>query len=584
MLYKVYYYFFIISIILCNNLFSKSTPHDQYKIIKKEKCYGIQKKGKWILPCSFDSIYFINHHQAIVIQNLKFGLFNAKQSKITIPCIYDSIIVKNDSFCIVKIDQKYGVLTTNNTLKLEILYKNISINPYNLVQALHFNRYKLIGFTSDTLEILADSLKLINDSVMYYAYNDLHHLINRKNELLYKGTKDGLDSIFANIDNINQERKNSSTFCTFYHNTNFKLIKDTSTKKWNIISFTGDTLLQAYYDSLYFVNDSILLFKEGNKFGIIDTQGKIRLSPYADSIIYIKKNYFKWCKKGYCGIIDHNGLLKSDTLFPCFETLPYTKAFKVNYKDKIGIIAYDGTYIVPPISSELVFEFSSGVYVFRDQKKYRALVDSEGIQLLDTFYHYQEICPFYNGFSRVKMYNYYGYINLKGSLTIATQYKMVQDVAQNRCGVKIKDKWAIVDDKENMIAQPYYSEVSTYADSVCIISKNNKFGLIDYYGQELVEPKYDKIYRLKPHVYVAIKGKKAGLINSKGEEFIITKYDSILQANSYWIIIKHYNKIGLIDYNDNIIAPALFNEIMLFNNHKPYALVWRGWRDTYWWK
>lgn len=535
--------------------FSQSRAQDQsildlgYKKVTLINVNG--KKGlvtgkKVILPVLYDSISPLKKHYVKVYQGAKVGVYALEKAQV-VPCLYDRLDLVNDSLLLSNIDRRIGLLTLSNNILLEPVHKAVVVNGYGNSIVEFFKKIKIVSS--------GQAIEVEGDSVVDHYYSHW---------LYYNGR---IEKIKKNIDSIAIKQTVTMT------RTEVKMpVVAYGDKVYG--HFSCDTLFSGLFDSSYYYHDSILIYKNGPKYGLANIGPNILTLPEYDEIAPLNQKYFKFKKNGLWGIISRYGRIVTDTLYDCMQEVPSHQYCKVSLGGKEGLIGYNGATIVPAWYPYLQKDMSEHIFTFSHKGKYVAIVDSTGIQLLDTNYRYQEIGKFQNGFARVKKSDKYGFINKKGGLTIATQYLKVCDkVVEDRASVMLKGKWALVDSWEKMLAQPYYDSIGHFQDSVAIAVKNKKYLLLSYYGRELCGAKFEFIERYDRENYIVKSGGKLGVMHRDGNEVVFTKYDKIPSINKNHIIVKSFQKLGLLDHNGKEIAPMEYDQIILSPNDRGYVLV-----------
>lgn len=121
-----------------------------------------------------------------------------------------------------------------------------------------------------------------------------------------------------------------------------------------------------------------------------------------------------------------------------------------------------------------------------------------------------------------------------------------------------------------------------YEDNVLKVKKNGKYGLINLSGKELTEFIYDDISSISgvENSYKTIKDNKCGVINSDGKVIVDNKYVDITNLgtdNKSGYIVKEENgKFGIIDYSNNQVLEAKYDEIKNINRNDLYVVVDSG--------
>lgn len=507
---------------------------------------GLSLGKKVIMPALYDSIAPLKKLYVKVFEGAKVGVYALEKGQ-AVPCLYDALDLINDSLLLSTIDQRVGLLTLSNKILLEPVHKSVVVNGYGNTIVEYFKKIKVVS-SGQTIEVEGDSL--VDHFYSHWLY--------------YNGR---IDKLKKNIDSVALKqtvtltRSEASLPPIRYGN---KVFGD----------FSCDTLFAGLFDSSYYYHDSVLIYKNGPKYGLANIGPNILTLPEFDVLVPLNQKYFKFKKNALWGIINRYGRIVTDTLFDCLEEVASHQYCKVSLNGHEGLVGYNGATIVPTWYSYLQKDQSERIYTFSCKGKYVAIVDSTGMQLLDTNYRYQEIGKFQNGFAKVKKSEKYGFINKKGGLTIATQYLKVCDkVVEERASVMLKGKWALVDSWEKMLAQPYYDSIGHFQDSVVIAVRNKKYLLLSYYGKELCNPKFEFIEKYDRQNYIVKSGGKVGVMHRDGNEVVFTKYDKIPCINKNHIVVKSFQKLGLLDHNGKEIAQIEYDQIILSPNDKGYVLV-----------
>lgn len=513
---------------------------------------GLKINKQVIIPALFDTILPFNKNYARVKIENSVGLYQF-DNKLTIPCKYDSLNLVNDSLVYCYLNDKMGLLSLQNKLLLKPIYKKIIVNAYGNAIVENFKQIILASkFKKDTL--YGDSLLERQNFYELHA-NKIITLINK------------------NCADVTVESKKSYVMNSFSSMGKFKLIKFDTLINENIKKHFCDSVIYKNATKIITWNDSVFIFYNGSKCGLSNVFSTTITENMYDEIIPLNFNYLRFRIGNSWGIMNKKGKRTSDTLFDCIQ--PYTshQFCLVTLNNKEGIIGYNGLTIIKPTNNFLKFEKSENIFTISSQNKYLAIIDTNGTQLLDTTYNYQEIGRFNNGFAKVKKFNKYGFINKRGGLTIATQYNKTNDlVVAERTAVLIKNKWALVDCWEKMLAQPHYDSIGYYKDSVVIAIKNKKWQVLDYYGKELCSPKFDKIKTFNTNYFITTSNNKKGVMTKYGNELIFTKYDEIIDLIPEFVLVKNNNHYGIISLSGREIEEVIFDYGYLSNQCKNYIL------------
>ncbi|MFN8438274.1 MAG: WG repeat-containing protein [Cytophagales bacterium] len=508
-------------------------------IIKENNKVGLKNRKNILIPAIFNQIEPFRKNYALVTDSQQKGIYELG-NRLTMNCEYDSLINVNDS--LVKTYKKglWGLYKINGTLLLENNYKKIEINGYGNTILENFNEIQFKNKTN-ALKYLGDSISQKHDSIFVYN-NSFKKFI-------------GLDST-THSQNKEQNTISSNYFPDFQASPKTEI---------------SDTLIKNYSSDFKVFNDSIIVFKQNSKWGFSNFSSTILSPTQFEEVEHLHKNYFKVKQDSLWGITNHKGQLVSTQFFDCIETVKGYHYFKTAINNKYGLVSYNGREIIPCEYDYFKVEISENIKVYTSKGKYLAIVDTTGLQLYDTTYNYQEISDFRKGYARVKKFNKYGFINHKGGLTIATQYVAIADtVSEERLGVFLRNKWAIVDSWEKMLAQPQYDSVGQYKDSVCIAKKGKKYVLVDYNGKELCKPKFDAIKKWNHKYFIVKNGYWYGILQKDGNEIVYSAYSKIHEIKNDYILVEKNEKFGLINTKNQLIEELIFDKIELSNSGKIY--------------
>lgn len=317
--------------------------------------------------------------------------------------------------------------------------------------------------------------------------------------------------------------------------------------KYEYLSYVGNNKFVFGYRAKYFGEYNL---------GIITSQNKIILPP---KYYHIKpeKDFFIVNKQSY-KIIDNSEV--NDTR---------------EITNKYGVVDSLGNEILEPIFSWIQFLSNNFIIATKELNGNYALFDNKFKQL--TEFKYMVIGEFYDGLSKVREGNYFGYINTKGEEVIKCQYDLnyifidslaiarkngkagiintknetVLDFKYQSLGIPFKKqvvasdslKWGIVNFKDKILLEFNYDNVLSEFKGITALEKNNKWQVWDYENKKLLSQKYDELKliegdestvlgfgKIKPKKYsqsiaLARIDKKWGIINDKGIIIIPIEYE-----------------------------------------------------------
>lgn len=138
------------------------------------------------------------------------------------------------------------------------------------------------------------------------------------------------------------------------------------------------------------------------------------------------------------------------------------------------------------------------------------------------------------------------------------------------CTVKKDDKWGIIDNDGNLIADYIFDDVRIhpYLD-YWWVKYNEKWGAVSFTNKKIVACQYDEIlYGNEDNGYISIKnGEKCGLISSDGKSIIPVEYDDIGCASSdtdidkQLIPVKKGEYWGVVDESNTKVVDFIYTDI-----------------------
>ena len=139
---------------------------------------------------------------------------------------------------------------------------------------------------------------------------------------------------------------------------------------------------------------------------------------------------------------------------------------------------------------------------------------------------------------------------------------------------KIDGYWYEFDEKGKVHLKIKCDNFERVDKDCIIISIDKKYGLIDNCGNYLITPKYEELKKTfgeTRSLFTAKLNKKYGVIDEHGETIIDFKYDNMkFFGDKEHICAKNQGKWGLINVNENIIVPFIYDE-----SFNIYALPFR---------
>jgi len=210
---------------------------------------------------------------------------------------------------------------------------------------------------------------------------------------------------------------------------------------------------------------------------------------------------------------------------------------------KWGYIDEKGNWIIEP-RLDKANDFNEGYAIIEinDTKHY---VDVKG-KLYGKPGEYEIFYNFSGGMARVRVGDYWGFIDTSFSIAIQPAYNNAKDFSEGIAAVKLGKVWGYIDKNGNWLIEPnYYFKANNFSE-----------------GFAIVEPKPLSAgfeFRLDVDEYIDINGKYFG----NRDEYRISHNFSEGKAR---VKMKKDEKWGFIDTSFSVVIYPVFDDVMDFND------------------
>jgi hypothetical protein len=205
-----------------------------------------------------------------------------------------------------------------------------------------------------------------------------------------------------------------------------------------------------------------------------------------------------------------------------------------------------------------------------------------------------------------KTLHLYGFINLKGDVTIKFMYSEAKAFSEGLAAVKSRksDFWGYID-KLGITVLPYkFESAYSFSEGKAITKINNKYayirasgsfvniereyfnvfdlkegksivtqlqndtvlyGFIDSTGKEILKPQYEFIDNFEEGMAVFVENGEAGMLSESGTVVIPARYDEIYRFDQAHYLFQQNGLQGLVRIDGTQVLPARYSAIGLFH-------------------
>lgn len=159
----------------------------------------------------------------------------------------------------------------------------------------------------------------------------------------------------------------------------------------------------------------------------------------------------------------------------------------------------------------------------------------------------------------------YQIIDENGNKLTVKNYKLMNEIFENKFLVKLDKKYGVIDINEQVIVPIKFQKFEQVGKDLFLTKLNGYWGFIDSSNTVLVKNENEKIKPLY-ETFVLKKYGKYGLVDKNANLILATEYDNIKKLGEY-ILVEKDNKFGLYDSMGNCISEPVYKKIRLERNN-----------------
>lgn len=225
-----------------------------------------------------------------------------------------------------------------------------------------------------------------------------------------------------------------------------------------------------------------------------------------------------------------------------------------------GFIDSTGTWAIAPAfkGASPFREGLAAVWQFGHRYNY---VDKQGT-LITTDSMWEEVGDFYFGRAKVRIENYWGYLDTKGRLIIPAIYEQAEDFTSSGARVKTNGQWGLIDTMGGISLPIKYKQIKQLLNGWTLLQEKNEWKIN---GQ--TSPGFLQILDSEDEVTYArsLDGEQWLLINPEGKQEAKVSFKPVAYLGlQRWMYVEA-GKFGLCNNHGTMVTPAIFDQINSFS-------------------
>ena len=486
--------------------------HQLAYVKNKGKEFYINPKNEIVIEGRFDKIDIFSEGLASVKKDGKFGFINEK-GKLIIPLIYDNVdYFRTSGLCAVTLNGKSGFIDKSGKEIIKIIYPEVHQEMFDRIVIVKNNRKW--AFFDNHGNQLSD---FIYDKVFRTDYYDFSKDIFTRDQSTF--FKNGAALV---LKNGKYEFLNEKIKPAFVNN-----------------KFDSASVFDAFKNAIV---------KRNGKYGMIKPSGEFKvpfkfdfIEPY-DTAHGNYSEYYN-ARKGKIYSFFNKNLKKIgesyEPIYNNFSTDNPQISFK-NLKGKYGVVDWQGNEKIPFVYDEAL-----------DFKRSKNSIAKKNGKFGVISYQNKEVFPFIydeiNELDEVEnLKNTYllsnkkedKIVNINGK-TFLSGYQMIHPIFYDHSKFIVKkyNKFGIADLQNKILLPIVFDEISDWVEygpeDRHIVKRNGKYGMVEYKTfKEKIPAIYDFVFIARDKVFVG-KGKKYGIIDLNNKIICPLIYDEIKPSFGY---------------------------------------------------
>lgn len=320
-------------------------------------------------------------------------------------------------------------------------------------------------------------------------------------------------------------------------------------EKWGVIEDNGEWKIKPHYRFMKSYSSELFIAQENNLYGIIDIDRSIVIPFKYESLSFINsKNLLIAQLEEKFGIINTQGDIILSLNYEEVSEQSNDKIFAVNKSGKWGILNSDNKLLIPFEYDNI--ELGKDFFIAEKEENF-GLADYSNNVLIPFIY--KKLNPFEQGMDITCL-------SIKENLTFIAQ--------------RSNKNFIIIDSENKRVSKQVFENVTEIGTTLYSANIDNKTCAIDRFGN--IKIPLDKFYtifcfyKLSTGEIVSLvedDNSNEALINGNGE--IIIPFEVGYRCHGFmytmgkYILMRKDGKFGVIDQNNNVRIPFLYDWIFL---------------------
>jgi len=276
----------------------------------------------------------------------------------------------------------------------------------------------------------------------------------------------------------------------------------------------GQVVIEPKYTKAHPFSEGLAAVEINRKYGFINAQGEMIIKPTYHIASNFKNNLAKvagdsmmadnnnCCRKGF---INRKGKLIIPTQFVKASDFSdgyaaVTQYLENEYQDILGKFAKkltDAILSSEATSSEKLPKFEVPNHTFIDRKgkliTQFSMSTNNQKKITRSAVDFGATYGFSEGLARVKIDQYYYFIDINLHIDATKKYQYVSDYSQGLAAIKISDRYGFIDKEGSIVVKPMYEEVKDFREDLAAVKVNGLWGYINRVGKLVIPTKYESV-------------------------------------------------------------------------------------------